>query len=405
MSKITLFLLLIGVFGQLSAQNISIKKYEYVGTGANQSYQYLPMLAGKRIGVVTNHTGIIQKIVHEKDSTITVQNEHLVDFLLGKKINITKVFAPEHGFRGTADAGEVIKDGVDPKTKLPIISLYGKNKKPTAEQLKGIEVMLFDLQDVGVRFYTYISTLHYVMEACAENYIPLVILDRPNPNGHYIDGPVLESSYKSFIGMHPVPVVYGMTIAEYAQMINGEKWLKNGIQCTLKIVPLKSYDRKAIYPLPVAPSPNLPNMTAVNLYPSLCFFEGTNISMGRGTQWQFQIYGSPYLEKTAFTFTPKPNAGDKNPKYNGRVCYGEDLSHTPTLSTLNLSWLIKAYEQTSAVKVNFFSSSFDKLAGNKTLKEQLLQHKSEKEIKASWQDALEKFKKTRKKYLLYPSDF
>ena len=405
MSKITLFLLFMGIFGQLSAQNISFKKYEYVGTGASQHYQYLPMLAGKHVGVVTNHTGIIQKIVHQKDSTITVQNEHLVDFLLSKKVKIDKVFAPEHGFRGTADAGEVIKDGVDAKTKLPIISLYGKNKKPTAEQLKGIEVMLFDLQDVGVRFYTYISTLHYVMEACAENYIPLVILDRPNPNGHFMDGPVLEPAYKSFIGMHPVPVVYGMTIAEYAQMINGEKWLKGGLQCNLKIIPLKSYDRKAIYPFPVAPSPNLPNATAVNLYPSLCFFEGTQVSMGRGTKWQFQIYGSPYLEKTAFTFVPKPNAGDKNPKFNGRTCYGEDLTQTPPLSQLNLSWLIKAYEQTSGVKTPFFTSSFDKLAGNKTLKEQLLQHKTEKEIRDSWQKSLKDFAKIRRKYLLYPSDF
>ena len=402
MSKITLFLLFMGIFGQLSAQNISFKKYEYVGTGASQHYQYLPMLAGKHVGVVTNHTGIIQKIVHQKDSTITVQNEHLVDFLLSKKVKIDKVFAPEHGFRGTADAGEVIKDGVDAKTKLPIVSLYGKNKKPTAEQLKGIEVMLFDLQDVGVRFYTYISTLHYVMEACAENYIPLVILDRPNPNGHFMDGPVLEPAYKSFIGMHPVPVVYGMTIAEYAQMINGEKWLKGGLQCNLKIIPLKSY---AIYPLPVAPSPNLPNATAVNLYPSLCFFEGTQVSMGRGTKWQFQIYGSPYLEKTAFTFVPKPNAGDKNPKFNGRTCYGEDLTQTPPLSQLNLSWLIKAYEQTSGVKTPFFTSSFDKLAGNKTLKEQLLQHKTEKEIRDSWQKSLKDFAKIRRKYLLYPSDF
>lgn len=363
------------------------------------------MLAGKHVGVVTNHTGIIQKIVHQKDSTITVQNEHLVDFLLSKKVKIDKVFAPEHGFRGTADAGEVIKDGVDAKTKLPIVSLYGKNKKPTAEQLKGIEVMLFDLQDVGVRFYTYISTLHYVMEACAENYIPLVILDRPNPNGHFMDGPVLEPAYKSFIGMHPVPVVYGMTIAEYAQMINGEKWLKGGLQCNLKIIPLKSYDRKAIYPLPVAPSPNLPNATAVNLYPSLCFFEGTQVSMGRGTKWQFQIYGSPYLEKTAFTFVPKPNAGDKNPKFNGRTCYGEDLTQTLPLSQLNLSWLIKAYEQTSGVKTPFFTSSFDKLTGNKTLKEQLLQHKTEKEIRDSWQKSLKDFAKIRRKYLLYPSDF
>ena len=265
--------------------------------------------------------------------------------------------------------------------------------------------MLFDLQDVGVRFYTYISTLHYVMEACAENYIPLVILDRPNPNGHYMDGAVLEPAYKSFIGMHPVPVVYGMTIAEYAQMINGEKWLKGGIQCNLKIVPLKSYDRKAIYPLPVPPSPNLPNATAVNLYPSLCFFEGTQVSMGRGTKWQFQIYGSPYLEKTAFTFVPKPNAGDKNPKFNGRTCYGEDLTQTPPLSELNLSWLIKAYEQTSGIKTPFFTSSFDKLAGNKNLKEQLLQHKSEKEIKESWQKSLKDFAKIRRKYLLYPSEF
>jgi len=361
--------------------------------GANRMYLYIKDLQDKNIGVVTNQTGIVKT---EKGKYV-----HLVDTLLKKKIKLTKVFAPEHGFRGEADAGEVVKDGKDTHTGLPIVSLYGKNKKPTAEQLKGIDLMLFDLQDVGARFYTYISTLHYVMEACAEAHIPLIVLDRPNPNGHYIDGPVLQPAFKSFIGMHPVPVVYGMTIGEYAQMINGEKWLAKSVTTDLKVISLANYTHQTAYSLPVKPSPNLPNDASVNLYPSLCFFEGTNVSMGRGTNKQFQIYGAPYFDKTVFHFTPKPNAGDKSPKFNGKVCYGEDLSKTAPLSQLNLVWLKKAFEQGKGVKTSFFTASFNKIAGNDLLKKQITEGKTEAEIRQSWQKDLDKFKEIRKKYLLY----
>lgn len=361
--------------------------------GANQTEKYFPLLLKKNVGVVTNQTGVLLK----NNRPVA----HLIDTLLSKKINVKKVFVPEHGFRGTADAGEIIKDGRDTKTQLPIISLYGKNKKPSASQLKDIDVMLFDLQDVGVRFYTYISTLHYVMEACAERNIPLIVLDRPNPNGFYIDGAVLDAKHKSFVGMHPVPVVYGMTIGEYAQMINGEKWLKGGLQCPLTIIKLQHYTHATRYSLPVKPSPNLPNDTAVNLYPSLCFFEGTNVSVGRGTNKQFQIYGSPYMEKTEFHFTPQPNEGAKTPPHQGKICYGEDVSKTAELNQLNLSWLMKAHEQSKGVKTPFFNSLFDKLAGNATLQKQIINQISEKDIRKSWQKGLEQFKIIRAKYLLY----
>ena len=264
------------------------KSVHYLQTGADQIGAYLPILKGKRIAIVANQTSVI---FDGKKTT------HLIDTLVSLKLNIKKVFAPEHGFRGKVDAGESIEDGLDVKTKLPIISLYGKNKKPTKSQLRGINLVLFDIQDVGARFYTYISTLHYVMEACAELNIPLILLDRPNPNGHYIDGPVLENDHKSFVGMHPVPVVYGMTIGEYGQMINGEKWLKDGIKSPLTVIKLKNYTHDSEYRLPIKPSPNLPNEKSINLYPSLCFFEGTNVSVGRGTDMQFQIYGSPFLNK------------------------------------------------------------------------------------------------------------
>ena len=399
-AKITLFFLCTLIScknnGQQSATTIEKKAEKHskeVVVGANRMYLYIKDLQDKNIGVVTNQTGIVKT---EKGKYV-----HLVDTLLKKKIKLTKVFAPEHGFRGEADAGEVVKDGKDTHTGLPIVSLYGKNKKPTAEQLKGIDVMLFDLQDVGARFYTYISTLHYVMEACAEAHIPLIVLDRPNPNGHYIDGPVLQPAFKSFIGMHPVPVVYGMTIGEYAQMINGEKWLAKSVTTDLKVISLANYTHQTPYSLPVKPSPNLPNDASVNLYPSLCFFEGTNVSMGRGTDKQFQIYGAPYFDKTAFYFTPKPNTGDKSPKFNGKVCYGEDLSKTAPLSQLNLVWLKKAFEQGKGVKTAFFTTSFNKIAGNDLLKEQITEGKTEAEIRQSWQKDLDKFKEIRKKYLLY----
>ncbi|MFK7115060.1 exo-beta-N-acetylmuramidase NamZ family protein [Flavobacterium oreochromis] len=356
-------------------------------TGADNSSLYLPILKNKKVGIVTNQTGIL----HDRT--------HLVDFLIEKKINLQKIYAPEHGFRGTADAGEVIKDGKDIKTDLPIISLYGNNKKPKPEQLTGIEVMIFDLQDVGARFYTYISSLHYVMEACAENNIPLLVLDRPNPNGNIIDGPILENEFKSFVGMHPIPVLHGMTIGEYAKMINGEKWLKNGIECSLKVIPCKNYKREMVYDLPIKPSPNLPNAQAINLYASLCFFEGTNVSVGRGTDKQFQIYGSPYLTGNNFKFIPIPNLGAKDPVWNGKTCYGEDLSEIEKVKQLELKWLIKAYKENSTTMNPFFNDFFSKLAGTKKLQEQIEKGVSEIEIRKSWKKGLTHFKSIRAKYL------
>ncbi|MCP2027811.1 uncharacterized protein YbbC (DUF1343 family) [Flavobacterium sp. HSC-32F16] len=359
-----------------------------IKTGADNYEKYLPLLKDKKIGIVTNQTGILS------DKT------HLVDFLLEKKVMIQTIFAPEHGFRGTADAGEHIVDGKDPKTGLSIISLYGDNKKPKPAQLAGIDIMIFDLQDVGARFYTYISSLHYVMEACAENNVPLIILDRPNPNGSIVDGPLLEKGFTSFVGMHPIPLLHGMTIGEYAQMTNGQKWLKDGVKCKLTVIPCVNYNRKMEYSLLVKPSPNLPNDQSINLYASLCLFEGTNVSMGRGTEKQFQIYGSPYLTKTNFTFTPKPNFGAKDPLYNGKECFGEDLTSYPKLTKLELKWLLKAYQNTSD-KTKFFNAFFTKLAGTKKLQHQIESGVSEKEIRESWKKDLEAFQIMRKPYLLY----
>ncbi|MFH6972057.1 exo-beta-N-acetylmuramidase NamZ family protein [Flavobacterium petrolei] len=359
-----------------------------IKTGADNYNNYLPLLNNKQIGIVTNQTGILTNKIH------------LVDFLLEKNIAIQKIFAPEHGFRGTADAGEHIVDGKDYKTGLSIISLYGDNKKPKPEQLTGIDIMVFDLQDVGARFYTYISSLHYIMEACAENNIPLLILDRPNPNGSIVDGPILEPAFSSFVGMHPIPLLHGMTIGEYAKMINGEKWLKNKIQCKLTVIPSLNYNRKMDYSLPVKPSPNLPNAQAVNLYASLCLFEGTNVSVGRGTEKQFQIYGSPYLPKSDFSFTPKPNFGAQNPVYNGALCYGEDLSTHLRLNQLELKWIIKAY-QTTKDKSKFFNPFFTKLAGTKKLQQQIEAGISQDKIRESWKKGLIEFQEMRSKYLIY----
>ncbi len=359
-----------------------------IKTGADNYATYLPLLKDKKVGIITNQTGILS------DKT------HLVDFLLGKKINLLKIFAPEHGFRGTADAGEHVVDGKDTKTGLPIISLYGNNKKPKSEQLAGLEVLVFDLQDVGARFYTYISSLHYIMEACAENNIQLIVLDRPNPNGGIVDGPILEKEFSSFVGMHPIPLLHGMTIGEYAQMTNGEKWLKNGELCKLTVIPCLNYKREMAYSLPVKPSPNLPNDQAINLYASLCLFEGTNVSVGRGTEKQFQIYGSPYLPKSDFSFTPVPNMGAKEPPYKNQLCYGEDLSSAPKVHQLELKWLIKAYTAT-ADKTKFFTDFFTKLAGTKKLQQQIEAGTSEADIRKSWEKGLADFKVMRKKYLIY----
>ncbi len=393
-----LFLFTIGFFiltncvGQKKTHYDNTLKEDNIVVGANQIERYLPYLKGKRVALVGNQTSVIFR---EKGYV------HLADSLLNRGVNLVKVFSPEHGFRGKADAGEVIKNGVDTKTGLPIISLYGKNKKPTEKQLSDVDVVLFDIQDVGVRFYTYISTLHYVMERCAEMNMPIIVLDRPNPNAHYVDGAVLDLKYKSFVGMHPVPVVYGMTIGEYAKMINSEKWLKNGVKAKLTVIPLKNYNHQKKYDLPIKPSPNLPNSKSINLYPSLCFFEGTNVSCGRGTDMQFQIYGSPYLEKTDFSFVPQPNSGAKYPKHKNKKCYGENLTKTPYLDKINLSWLIKAHKQSSKVKVKFWNNFFHKLAGNKQLQKQIRQGMSEDEIRKSWQKDLEEFKKIRQKYLIY----
>ncbi|MFD0963390.1 exo-beta-N-acetylmuramidase NamZ family protein [Pseudofulvibacter geojedonensis] len=369
----------------------STRKALDIITGANQTENYLPLIKNKTVGVVANQTSVI----------FTTNNyTHLVDSLLTLNINIKKVFAPEHGFRGKADAGETIKDGKDAKTGIDIISIYGKNKKPSKQQLEGLDIMIFDIQDVGARFYTYISSLHYIMEACAENNIPVLIFDRPNPNGHYIDGPILELENKSFVGMHPIPVVHGMTIGEYAKMINGEKWLKNGMQCNITVIPCANYTKKSVYSLPIKPSPNLPNDTAINLYPSLCFFEGTNISVGRGTNKQFQVYGAPHLPKSNFSFTPHPNEGAKYPKHQNTICYGKDLSNKTKLDHLNLEWIIDAYKKTPN-KDNFFNSFFIKLAGTKKLQKQIENGASLQEIKASWKSGLNNYNLMREKYLIY----
>jgi uncharacterized protein YbbC (DUF1343 family) len=359
--------------------------------GALLQDQYIPILTEKKVGVVAHQASLISK---------NNSSQHLVDFLLDNNIDINSVFAPEHGFRGTADAGENVKDQIDPKTGIQIISLHGINKKPKVEQLNGIEIMVFDLQDVGVRLFTYLSTLHYVMEACAENNVPLIILDRPNPNLHYVDGPVMEEAYTSFLGMHPVPIVYGMTIGEYAKMINGEGWLKEGILCKLSVIPVKNYNRKSTYELSVRPSPNLPNPQAISLYPSLCLLEPTVISVGRGTDFQFQIYGHPKLPKNDFTFTPLPNFGAKNPKLEDHLCYGKNLTQVLRPDQLELKWLMDAYENFPKSNT-FFLKGFNRIAGNSSLKEQLISGVSEIEIRKSWKPKLEVFKKIRERYLIY----
>ena len=370
---------------------------EKIVVGANQLNLYLPLLKEKNVGIVANQTSVIFK------NNSSEAHTHLVDSLFSLGVSIKKVFAPEHGYRGKADAGEHVKDGVDIKTGLPIVSLYGSNRKPDPEALKDLDVVIFDVQDVGVRFYTFTSTLHYVMETCAALNIPVLVLDRPNPNSHYIDGPILELEHKSFVGMHPVPVTHGMTIGEYAKMINGEGWLKAGVKCSLRIIPVDNYHHKKNYNLPIKPSPNLPNGKAINLYPSLCFFEGTNVSSGRGTETQFQVFGSPFLnpEKFSYHFTPKPNKGAKNPKHKAIKCYGWDLRSLEVLDSINLTWLIDAYKYSSE-KEEFFNPFFTKLAGQTKLQAQIKNGLDVAEIRKSWQKGLEKFKKIRANYLLYP---
>ena len=385
-SKVTvlLFLLFCGCASNYAQNNLQV--------GAAQPQAYLPLLKAKKVAVVAHHASVI---LTDNDTL------HLVDELLKNNVAVTKIFGPEHGFRELAPDGKKINDQLDPKTQLPIISLYGKNRKPQPEHLADVDVVVFDLQDVGTRFYTYLSTLFLVMEACAEQQIPLVLLDRPNPNGHYVDGPVLELEHKSFVGMLPIPVVHGMTLAELAIMINGEQWLENGMQCDLKIIPVKNYSHQKGIQLPVPPSPNLPNAQAIALYPSLCFMERTIMSVGRGTAMQFQLYGHPEYPNNSFTFSPSPNAGSKYPKLDGERCYGVDLRGVTVSDQLDLQWLLDAYAKT-AKKEGFFLSGFERLSGTSSLRQQILEGTPPTAIRASWQPGLDAFKQQRKKYLLYP---
>ena len=375
---------------RLSAENKPAAKKQLL-TGAEQYKLYLPLLKNKKVGLVVNQTA-------------RVKTQNLVDFLLDNGVTICKVFAPEHGFRGDADAGEHIKNAKDVKTGLPIISLYGKNKRPTAEMLKGIDIMIFDIQDIGVRFYTYISTLHYVMDACAEYKIPLIILDRPNPNSSYVAGPVLDMAFSSFVGMHPIPVVHGLTIGELAKMINGEGWLSKHRVCELTVIPVTEWKHSQPYSLPVKPSPNLPNDLSIQLYPSLCFFEPTAISIGRGTYFPFQVIGYPDTSQGTFSFMPQSIDGmSDNPKHSGTTCYGEDLRKLKTIPPFTLKYLIEFYRK-NPDKENFFKNErfFNLLAGNDKLIKQIKEKIPEQEIITSWQKDLDIYKHQRKKYLLYP---
>lgn len=384
--RILLFIFLI--FSCSLKKPIVFKEANHLKTGAEQTNLYVNLLKTKRVGMVVNHTATIGKT-------------HLVDSLIKLKINIVKIFGPEHGFRGTADAGEHVNSSKDVKTGIEVVSLYGKNAKPTKEQLANLDVVIFDIQDVGARFYTYISTMHLVMEACAENNKKLLILDRPNPNGHYIDGPILDRKFTSFVGMHPIPVVHGCTVAELAKMINGEGWLNNSLKCDLTVIPCKNYTHQTPYELPVPPSPNLPNKQAIALYPSLCFFEGTDVSIGRGTNKQFQVIGSQNFKKGDFQFTPEDKPGAKNPMNKGILCKGFDLSKISIESNLNIDYLIDFYSNSN--KETFFKAApfFDKLAGSSSLREQIIQGKNSFQIKSTWSAGLEKYRLMRANYLIY----
>lgn len=365
------------------------QKPNAIQTGADQIPEVLSKLKGKEVAMMVNQTAVVGKL-------------HLVDSFKASGINIKKIFSPEHGFRGKADAGEVVGDAVDLKTGIPIISLYGSNKKPTAVQMGDIDIVVFDIQDVGVRFYTYISSLHYLMEACAESGKKLIILDRPNPNGSLVDGPVLKMELKSFVGMHPIPIAHGMTIGEYASMVIGEGWLPAGKKCNLEIVRLKNWHHSDFYSIAIRPSPNLPNDHAIALYPSTCLFEGTVLSIGRGTQNPFELVGHPDLKNYPFKFTPTSIPGmAKTPPLENKLCFGLDLRSKVVKKQIDLSYLIELY-QAFPDKGKFFNNYFNTLAGNKELKEQIIKGMTEEQIKATWQNDLNAFKKLRKKYLLYP---
>ncbi len=357
--------------------------------GAEQLDQYIPLLIDKRVAIVANHSAL-------------VQGTHLVDTLLSHDINIVKVMAPEHGFRGDKSDGAEIANGQDTQTGLPIVSVYGKTKKPTPEMLTDVEIIVFDIQDVGVRFFTFISTMHYVMEACAENHIPMIVLDRPNPYGMVVDGPILDTTFRSFVGMHPIPTLHGLTVGELAQMINGEGWLKDGIQCKITIVPVENYDHSMEYELPVKPSPNLPNQKAIMLYPSLALFEGTQVSVGRGTHEPFLQFGHPSFGSVySHSFKPISIPGmSKYPPHEGKVCYGKYLANQKIAKGFTLSYLLEAYAAFED-KDAFFKPYFNTLMGNRTTQNQIRDHLTEEEIRKSWKDGLDQYMEMRKKYLLY----
>lgn len=395
MRKLHFLLLLILIFAnscysqhKSKLETREIEK-ETILVGAERMDIYLPLLQDKKVAIVGNQTSQVNGV-------------HLVDTLLRLNVSISKILTPEHGFRGTADAGAHVADGIDNVTGLPLVSLYGSHKKPTPEDLKGVDVVVFDIQDVGARFYTYISTMHYVMEACAEQSVPMIILDRPNPNGFYVDGPILQSENKSFVGMHPVPIVHGMTVGEYAGMINGEHWLANGVQCKLLVVECEGYDHTKRYELPVAPSPNLPNMQAIYLYPTLCLFEGTVMSCGRGTDFPFQVIGCPTFVDTSFSFVPHSKTGASKPVFADKVCFGRDYRNfdAEQYGRLNIGIWKDIYKNYTGEKP-FFNSFFTKLAGTKDLQKAIEMNDSEEKIRDSWQDGLKKFTEMRQKYLLY----
>lgn len=375
--------------GSDSATIQQVSSSDKVVIGADQLDVLVPKLNNKSVALVVNHTSL-------------VGNTHITDTLMSSGIRIAKVFAPEHGFRGAAADGEKINDGIDTRTGLPIISLYGANRKPTAAQLSDVDVVIFDIQDVGTRFYTYISTMHNVMEACAEQGKKMIILDRPNPNGSYVDGPMRVPELKSFVGMHPLPIVHGLTVGELAGMINGQGWLEKGVKCDVEIIKLKNWKHDQAYSLPVRPSPNLPNDQAVRLYPSLCLFEGTVISVGRGTDTPFLIIGNPEFKDMSFSFTPRPIPGMSNePPHNGITCYGLDLSRAEVEPRINLKYLLDFYQKYPD-KEKFFVGSFDRLAGTPELKEQIRKGFTEEQIRDTWREGLQNFRVLRQKYLLYP---
>ena len=360
--------------------------------GAERMEEYLPLLKGKKTGILTNHTG-------------RIGNTHLVDTLLARGVDVQAVFAPEHGFRGDADAGETVRGYRDPRTGISVVSIYGAHKKPKQEEIRKLDVVLFDIQDVGLRFYTYLSSMHYMMEACAEAGVPMIVLDRPNPNGMYVDGPVLDMTLRSFVGMHPIPVVHGMTLGELARMIHGEGWLEGALRCDLHVIPCVNYTRRTRYVLPERPSPNLPNMRSIYLYPSLCPFEGSVVSLGRGTDFPFQVYGHPKLPDNGFSFMPQAGPGALNPPWKGQRCYGRDLRTDPSdeaviSNGLDLSYLISAYRMLGMGE-QFFNPMFDKLLGVRYVRQMIVAGESAGSIKARWRGDVERFKESRRAYLLY----